>query len=64
MAKFQCVGTPDLVVSTEVGFISFKDYSYTTTNKEEIALLKNVKAVKEVGAKPAPKEQAKPTLDV
>ena len=57
MAKFECEGTPDLVVSTESGFISFKDYSYDTTNKKQIDALKKCKGVKEIGeveTKPKP----------
>lgn len=57
MAKFQCVGTPDLVVGAS-GKIKFKNYEYTTTDKKAIETLKKCKDVVEVGAKPAPK--AKP----
>ena len=56
MAKFECQGTPDLVVSTESGFIQFKDYSYVTTKKIEIEALKKCKGVAEakVTVKPKP----------
>ena len=56
MAKFQCTGTPDLVVGTGLKAIQFKNYLYTTTDKDKIAMLKKAKDVKEVGgSKPTPK---------
>jgi len=52
MAKFTCVSTPDLVIGTGRTAFQFKNYSYTTTKKDEIALLKNIDEVTEVGKTP------------
>jgi len=56
MAKFECLGTPDLVVSTASGFIQFKDRCYSTTNKKEIESLRSAKDVKEIKVTPKPKK--------
>lgn len=57
MAKFESIMS-DLVVSTDSGFIQFKDGVYVTTNKDEISALKKCKDVSESG-KTTPKTQPK-----
>ena len=57
MAKFTCKGTPDLVVSTSVGFIQFNDHKYTTTKKAEMEALRKCKDVSEEKKK-APAQEA------
>ena len=48
MASFQSK-KPDLVVSTENGFIQFKNSKYTTTIKKEIDSLKKAIDVEQIG---------------
>ena len=61
MAKFES-DLVDLVVSTENGFITFKDGLYTTTNKKEIEALKNSKGVKELNVKTTLKSKLQTSL--
>ncbi len=61
MAKFES-DMSDLVVSTDNGFIQFKDGFFTTTNKAEIEALKKAIGVKEVGGKPIKPPVQKPLV--
>ena len=59
MAKFKAK-MPDLVVSTDNGFISFINGLYSTTNKAEIEALKKARDVTEI--KGATRAKATPTV--